>query len=206
MAHAAARDDHITPEEYLALERQAETKSEYYDGQRYAMSGASRAHNLITLNMGGELRTQLRQRPCEVYPSDMRVKVAASGLYTYPDVAVVCDEPQFEDDVFDTLLNPTLLVEVLSPSTAGYDRGAKFDFYRALESLQTVLFVAQDRPHVVRYERQDDASWLLTETEDPTTILPLPALGIELSMTEIYAKVTFVESQESEGRHPAKLP
>ena len=114
---------HLTAEEYLALERKALYKSEYLKGEVFVMTGASRRHNLISLNIGAELRAQLRQRPCEVYTSDMRVKLGATGLYTYPDVAVVCGEPAFEDAEVDTLLNPILLVEVLSKSTEDYDRG-----------------------------------------------------------------------------------
>jgi Uma2 family endonuclease len=106
-----------TPEQYLALERQAETKSEYFDGEIFAMAGASREHNLIVGNVVRELGTQLKRRPCELYPGDMRVRVTETGLYTYPDVVVVCGEPQFEDEQGDTLLNPTLIVEVLSSTT-----------------------------------------------------------------------------------------
>ena len=113
----------LTPQEYLARERQAETKSEYLRGEVFAMSGASRGHNLIATNVAGELRQRLRERDCEVYQGDMRVKVSPTGLYTYPDVTVVCGEPEFEDADVDTLLNPKVLVEVLSPSTADYDRG-----------------------------------------------------------------------------------
>lgn len=180
---------HFTPAEYLALEREAEIKSEYLAGEVFAMAGASRRHNLISLNIAGELRSRLRERPCEVYAHDMRVKVQASGLYTYPDVVAVCGEPEFEDEELDTLLNPTLLVEVLSESTENYDRGVKFEHYRTIPSLREVLLVAQDSVHVVHYERQDDESWLLTETREPTDALELPALGCELPMGEIYARV-----------------
>src|ERR1041385_7127366 len=121
---------YISSEEYLRLERQAEYKSEYLNGEIFAMSGASRAHNLITANITGELRQQLRGRPCETYAGDMRVKVSASSFYTYPDVVVVCGEPQFEDSELDTLVNPTILLEVLSQSTERYDRMAKTFYYR----------------------------------------------------------------------------
>jgi Uma2 family endonuclease len=121
---------YCTPEEYLARERMAEAKSEYRDGEAYAMAGASRAHNLITGNIFAQFHAALRNRPCETYMNDMRVKVAKSRLYTYPDVVVVCGEPRFEDSKGDVLLNPTVIVEVLSPSTASYDRGDKFFHYR----------------------------------------------------------------------------
>lgn len=124
---APVRQHYYTPEEYLAQERKAEFKSEYIAGQIVAMSGASREHNLMTANLARVLGSQLLDRPCEVYVSDMRVKVTARGMYTYPDTVVVCDDARFEDEQVDTLLNPTLIVEVLSPSTEAYDRGAKFD-------------------------------------------------------------------------------
>ena len=123
-----------TPEQYLALERRAEFRNEYDNGTIRAMSGASRLHNLIAGNLHGEIRSQLRDRPCESYVTDMRVRVTPAGLYTYPDVVVVCGEPRFEDGELDTLLNPTVLAEVLSPSTAAYDRGRKFAQYQRLDS------------------------------------------------------------------------
>jgi Uma2 family endonuclease len=179
----------LTAEEYLAIERQASCKSEYLDGEMFAMAGASRRHNLIALNIGAELRTQLQQRPCEVYTSDMRVKISRTGLYTYPDVVVVCDEPRFEDTDVDTLLNPIVLVEVLSPSTADYDRGGKFEHYRTLPSLQAYLLVAQERCHVVHYTRQQDNAWLLAETDDIQDCIRLPSIRCDLLLSEVYAKV-----------------
>ncbi len=183
-----------TPAEYLAQERAAETKSEYLDGEIFAMAGASRRHNLITGNVIRELGGQLRQRSCEVYPSDMRVRVPATDLYTYPDVVVVCEDPQFEDAELDVLLNPTLLVEVLSPSTAGYDRGIKFDGYRTIESLREVLFIAQESVYVVHYVRQDDGTWILTEVRDPQDRVPVASIEAQLLLSEVYAKVQFDES------------
>ncbi|ETX08524.1 Uma2 family endonuclease [Candidatus Entotheonella palauensis] len=179
----------LSVEEYLVIERQASCKSEYFDGEMFAMAGASRRHNLITLNMGAELRTQLQQRPCEVYSSDMRVKISRTGLYTYPDVVVVCDEPLFEDAEVDTLLNPIVLVEVLSPSTADYDRGGKFEHYRTLPSLQGYLLVAQERCHVVHYTRQPDNTWLLAETSNIQDCIHLPSINCDLRLSEINAKV-----------------
>ena len=184
---------HLTPEEYLALERQAQTKSEYLNGEIFAMSGASRQHNLITVNVAAELHARLRQRPCEVYISDMRVKVSPTGLYTYPDVVVACEEPQFEDAEIDTLLNPTLIVEVLSQSTADYDRGGKFEHYRSLDSFQEYLLVAQDRCHIVHYIRQPNHTWVLSETSLLSDRLSLPSLDGELLVSEVYAKVQFDE-------------
>lgn len=185
---------HYTPAEYLALERADTTKNEYFDGQIYAMAGASRRHNLITGNLVRELGNELRGKPCEVYPSDMRVQISATGLYTYPDVVVVCVEPEFEDAELDTLLNPTVLVEVLSKSTADYDRGKKFEQYRALPSVREVLFVAQDSTHLVHYRRQSDDTWILSETRDPDGRLSLPSIEAELLVAEVYAKVQFEQA------------
>lgn len=185
---SVAVQSHLTPAEYLALERKATTKSEYFDGQIYAMSGASRAHNLIVANLLSALHPQLSKRDCEVYANDMRVKVDVTGLYTYPDVLVVCDEPRFEDASLDTLLNPNVLVEVLSPSTEAYDRGEKFSHYRHLESLQEYVLVAQNCIRVEHYLRQEE-QWLLTEFSEFVDLFRLPSINCELSTRAIYAKV-----------------
>jgi Uma2 family endonuclease len=151
-----------TPEQYLDIERAADYKSEYFDGEIFAMAGASEEHNTITFNLSGALVPQLRGTGCRGYAGDMRVKVDASGLYTYPDVVVVCGERHFTDDHLDTLTNPTLIVEVLSPSTEGYDRGQKFANYRRIPSLETYVLVAQDRAHIEKFERRPDGQWLLS--------------------------------------------
>ena len=186
----AAAQALFTPEEYLARERKAFTKSEYRDGRIYAMPGASRAHNLITGNTLVEIHFQLRNRTCEVYPSDMRVKVSSTGAYTYPDVVVVCDEPRFEDGHFDVLLNPTVLIEVLSPSTAAYDRGEKFASYQKLDSLCEYILISQDKIRVEHYLRQEDG-WELTEFRSLSDVFQLVSIGCELSLQAIYAKVNF---------------
>jgi Uma2 family endonuclease len=175
----------ISPDEYLALERQAETKSEYLDGEIFAMTGASRRHNRIGLNVAFTLDSQLKARGREVYAIDMRVRVSATGLYTYPDVTVVCGEPQFEDAEVDTLLNPKVVIEVLSKSTEDYDRGTKFLHYRALPSLAEYLLVAQDRVHVEHYVRQND-SWVLTETDRVEDVIELPSVGARLALADAY--------------------
>ena len=183
----------FTPEEYLARERKALDKSEYRDGQIYAMPGASHEHNVITGNTFAELHIQLRDRTCIVYPSDMRVKVSSTGRYTYPDVVVVCDEPRFDDSHFDTLLNPTVLIEVLSPSTAAYDRGEKFASYQKLDSLCEYVLISQDSVCVEHYLRQEQ-DWNLTEFRSLDDVFSLVSIGCELSLQAIYAKVQF--SQE----------
>jgi Uma2 family endonuclease len=137
----------ISPDEYLTIERASEIRHEYYNGEMFAMSGASRAHNLIATNIVASLRSQFAGRDCEVYQSDMRVKVDRKGLYTYPDVVAACEGPKFEDDEFDTLINPRVIVEVLSKSTEDNDRGTKFEMYRRLASLQDYVLVSQDKMH-----------------------------------------------------------
>jgi Uma2 family endonuclease len=182
----------FTPEEYLALEREAQCKSEYYAGEIFAMAGASRWHNLIVANIISELRSQLKGRPCTTYPSDMRLKVCPTGLYTYPDVTVVCGEAQFEDNQQDTLLNPTLIVEVLSDSTEAYDRGGKFAHYRKLASLMEYVLIAQTKPHIEHYVRQPDNRWLLAEADSLHDTLHLPSIDCRLALVEVYDKVEIV--------------
>lgn len=179
----------LSPENYLAIERSADYKSEYLNGEIFAMVGASEPHNLILANLIREIGNQLKQRPCKVYPSDMRVKVSPTGLYTYPDVIVVCGKAQFEDARKDTLLNPTVIIEVLSDSTEGYDRGGKFEHYRRLESLAEYIMIAQNRYHLESYRRQPDHQWLLTETTDPDSRFRLASIDCELALADIYDKV-----------------
>ena len=181
----------LSPEEYLAIERKAEFRSEFFEGEMFAMSGASRKHNLIGGSVGARLTLQLDDRDCEVYISDMRVKVSPTGLYTYPDVVVVCGEPRFEDAEVDTLLNPKVLFETLSKSTEGYDRGKKFEHYRTIASLAEYVLIAQDKPHVEHFLRQPDNQWLLSETNNLADTIQLPSIQCQLALAEIYRKVKF---------------
>lgn len=183
-----------TPERYLALERTAEHRSELINGQIYAMSGASRRHNLIVLNVGGELRTRLRGRPCETYVSDMRVKVSATLMYTYPDVVAVCESPQLEDDRGDTLLNPSVIVEVLSDSTEAYDRGEKFAHYRKLDSLREYILVSQNAMRVEQFVRHGE-HWVLTEVIGPEGVLRVESLGCEIPLKDIYERVAVASGE-----------
>src|SRR5438067_6181679 len=147
---------YLNPEEYLTIERQAEYKSEYVDGVMYAMAGGSERHNLIAGNLVTELNIQLRKTPCRVYPSDLKVRVPNSKRFFYPDVSVVCGDPEFADDKRDVVLNPVLIVEVFSKSTAAFDRGQKFKFYQQIESLLEYLLVSQDEHHVEHFLRRGD--------------------------------------------------
>ena len=179
----------ITPEQYLEIERKAEFKSEYYQGEMFLMSGAREGHNLIVLNLAAELRQQLRKRPCRAYVNDMRVRVTATGLYTYPDAVVVCGEPQFLDETRDTLLNPSLIVEVLSPSTEIYNRIRKFEHYRSLESVGEYLMLASERVSAELYTRQPDGRWLLTAAGHMEDSLDLQSVGAHLALADLYEKV-----------------
>ncbi len=187
---SVATQAYLTPEAYLVLEREATIRSEYFNGQVYAMAGASRAHNLIAGNILSGLHAQLRTRTCQVYANDMRVKIFPTELYTYPDVVVVCDEPRFEDAELDTLLNPTVLIEVLSPTTEAYDRGEKFAQYRQVASLSEYILVAQNCVRVEHYLRQG-TQWLLTAFGKQDDVLNFVSIGCELSLREVYAKVEF---------------
>ncbi len=183
---------HLSPVEYLALDREAEERSEYLDGEMFSMAGGSREHALIAANLVGELRGQVRHRPCEVYGSDMRVLVEASGLYTYPDLSVVCGEPIFgPDGRRDILRNPTLLIEVLSPSSEAYDRGKKFEHYRAIPSFREYLLVSQERPLVDRFLRQESGIWLFSTAGGLDAKVELSSIGARLALSEVYAKVSF---------------
>lgn len=191
---AALPKTHILPVEYLALDRQAETRSEYIDGEMIAMSGASMRHNMITSNIIRELGTQLKPHPCRVFPSDMRVYTPDTGNYLYPDVTVVCGQPQLADARMDILLNPTVLVEVLSESTEAHDRGRKFEGYRGLPSLRAYLLVAQAGPHVERYVRQPNGDWTLTDFHGLDAVVRLASLDCDLPLAEVYDKVDFAET------------
>ncbi|MEA2691155.1 MAG: hypothetical protein QOJ16_542 [Acidobacteriota bacterium] len=179
----------LTPEEYLAMERQSEEKHEYLDGEVFAMTGTSLRHNDIVWNISSALHFQFRGRPCRASVGELRLRVDATGLYTYPDTVVVCGDPQLADAELDTLLNPILIFEVLSPSTEAYDRGKKFAHYRTIESLAEIVFVSQERVQVERFSRQPGGGWLLLEANRLEDRLPLPAIGCELSLADVYERV-----------------
>ncbi|MYC77005.1 Uma2 family endonuclease [Candidatus Poribacteria bacterium] len=185
---SVAAHTYLTPKEYLAFERKATTKHEYLNGQIVAMSGASFAHNFLTMNVANQLYNQLIGGECQVATSDMRVKVTEIDSYFYPDVVVVCGEPIPEDNVFDTLLNPTLIVEVLSPSTEVYDRGEKFEHYQQIASLKDYILISQDKVHVEHYCRQG-SKWMRSEFRELEDILSLLSIHCELRLQDVYRRV-----------------
>jgi Uma2 family endonuclease len=181
----------VTPEQYLNYERASNHRHEYLDGEILAMVGASRNHNLIVQNLGLIINTQIRDRGCESYANEMRVGVNPARMYAHPDFVLVCGTPEFDAKEQDTLLNPTVFVEVLSPSTESCDNSAKAELYRAVPSLQDYLIVVQDRLYVMRYARQSAIGWLLTEHTAPDVVLTLDSINCTLPMADIYQKVTF---------------
>lgn len=196
----------MTPEEYLAHERQAEYKSEFFRGELFAMAGASAKHNLIVLNTGAALREHLRDEPCRVYASDLKLKVEATDLFTYPDVTVVCGPPRFLDEHSDVLLNPLVLVEVLSDSTEAYDRGKKFEHYRQIPSLRHYVLIAQDRVSVEIFSLADDGLWLMRSSQQLTDSLRLEAIQGLLHLAEVYAKVEFDPEESPSAESPTAEP
>ena len=184
--------------EYLTFERASEIKHEFIDGGVYAMSGASRNHNLVVSSTIVALYVQLRGKGCQVYPSDMKVRTPATGSYTYPDVIVVCGEAQFDDDQSDVLVNPTVVIEVLSPKTEAYDRGVKFQRYREIASLQEYILIAQDRPYIERFVRQADGVWQLNEARGLEGALELTSIDCTLALAEVYQQVGFDADDDSD--------
>jgi Uma2 family endonuclease len=193
----------LAPEQYLEIDRASEFRNEYYNGRMYAMSGGSHPHAIVIGNLIRHLGNALVKRPCLVTASDLRVRVAPAGLYTYPDVVVVCGEPRYADNQIDTLLNPILLIEVLSPSTEAYDRGFKSAQYRTLESLQEYALVSQAEPRVEVFRRQEGGHWLLSEFVGSEAVCRFESVGASVTLGEVYENVTFggaeVPSKPSPG-------
>jgi Uma2 family endonuclease len=180
----------LTPAEYLEFERKSTTKHEYFAGRIVEMAGATKAHNLIASNVIIALGSQLLDKGTgEIYPGDMRVRVPATDSYTYPDITIVADEGQLEDGTKDILLNPTIIVEVLSDSTEKYDRGEKFHSYRTIASLQEYIMIAQDSYHVEHYIRQPNGQWVLSETTSLVATLYLPTIDCHLPLARVYKQI-----------------
>jgi Uma2 family endonuclease len=188
---STAPKHYITPAEYLHRERKAEFRSEYFRGEMFAMAGASANHNLIVGNCIQTLGQQLKKKTCRVYPSDLKLRIEATGLYTYPDLSVVCGDPQLESDAGDVLLNPVVLVEVLSDSTEAYDRGKKFEHYRTIPSLMHYILIAQDRHSLDCFSRHATDNWLFTTCQGLEGKLVLDAIDCDLLAAEVYDKVVF---------------
>lgn len=196
-SNLAVAEKFYTSEEYLDFEREALDKHEFVDGEIIAMAGASREHNLIGTNVGTEIRFNLKGRNCETYISDMRVRTKPNR-YRYPDVVLICGEPQFDDDEeFDILLNPTVVIEVLSKSTEFRDKTEKLEEYRKMDSIRECLLISQDEMHIQHFIKQTVKQWILRIYETPDEIVVLESIGCEILLADIYAQVQFDE-EESE--------
>ncbi len=185
-----------TPAEYLALERQSTEKHEFLNGEIFLMSGAKKEHVRISANIVRHLGNQLDGKPCELYGSDMRVRVSATGLYTYPDVSVACAPQEFEDAEVDVLLNPRVLIEVLSPTTERRDRNFKFHHYQQIPSVSEIIFVTQDAPNVERYIRVPGALWQFDPVTELDGTVALDSIGCTLTMAQIYQDVEFPPAEQ----------
>jgi Uma2 family endonuclease len=179
----------VTEEQYLALDRAAEVRSEYLDGEMWAMSGTSLRHTRLQGNLYAELRSILRGTNCEAFTSDLRVRISPGRMYAYPDVTVICGKPLLADERQDILLNPIVIFEVLSPSTEQYDRGVKFQHYRSIESLHDYVLVEQDQVLIEHYSRSDDASWTLRDHRRLEDELKIDSIGVSLPLSRVYDRV-----------------
>lgn len=193
MTHTAVMVDpagqrRLSPEEYLEFERGSEQRHEYVDGEIFAMSGGTREHSITSANIAGELRDALREKPCEVHTSDLRIGIPAARRYAYPDASVACGRAELEDTVRDTLLNPTVIVEVLSDSTEAYDRGDKFKYYRMIPSLKHYVLASQKQPSIEVFTRQPDETWVL-RVFGPEDEVVLPSIGCSFAVRSAYLKV-----------------
>ena len=185
----ATRAQKITPEEYLFLERQSDARHEYKNGAMSPMTGATLKHNLLVVSLIGLLYRLVGKQQWTVLPSDMRVRIGSTSDYTYPDVVVVCETPLLEDSYNDTLLNPCVIFEVLSPTTERYDRGDKFAKYRTIDSLTDYLLVSQEKAQIEHYVRQPDNKWLLSEHIGLSESVTIETLDCQLSLAEVYEKI-----------------
>ncbi len=199
---SSQRSTFLTPEEYLEMERRAERKSEYFHGEMFAMAGASYAHVVIVDNLVRELGNRLEAGPCSVHSSELRLRVSPNGFFTYPDVMVICGDPQFVDGRRDTVVNPILIVEVLSESTQAYDRGKKFEQYRTLPSLREYLLVAQDAPRIEQFARQPDDNWLRAETSGRDASIRLASIDCLLPLAGIYDQIEWPPAEENYAHNP----
>jgi Uma2 family endonuclease len=181
----------FAPAEYLAMETVAEYKSEYYNGEIFAMSGGTTDHSLVAVNVTIELGQRLAAGPCRVFNSDMRLHIERSGLYTYPDVMVICGKIELVKNRNDTVTNPILIVEVLSESTRDYDRGAKFNFYKQIPTLREYVVVESEHPRVECFRRTEDDKWLVEMYDDLEAAMQLESVAGEIPLRQIYNKVSW---------------
>lgn len=192
---------YLTETEYLEREQVSTIKHEYYAGEIFAMAGGSEAHNLIASNVNASIYAQIRGRGCRIYPSDMRIHVEHTGLYTYPDMTIVCGTPEFTNRAKrDTLLNPTMIIEILSRTTERYDRGVKFQNYRTIETLKEYILIAQNKPHIERYIRHEGNTWMLTEAIGLDAAIILESIQCTLTLADVYELVDLPPESAADDR------
>ncbi|MDQ7026956.1 MAG: Uma2 family endonuclease [Anaerolineae bacterium] len=204
---AVTQEEHplrMTEAEYLNLESQSEIRHEYLNGEVFAMAGASWEHNRISMSTSSSLYVQLQGKSCLVNPSDQRIKVTATGLFTYPDISVVCGDPKFAGNIFDTIVNPIVIIEILSKSTEAYDRGEKFQHYREIETLQDYILISQTKPHIEGYTKQKNSKWLFSDAVGLDAIFDIASIDCKLALADVYVHVTFPKKdskQEPDSEH-----
>ncbi len=186
-----------SPEDYFAMEEEAEYRSEYFRGELFAMAGGTPNHNRLTLDFANLLNTALKGRTCEAFASDLRIQIDKEKHYAYPDVAVICGEIVFAENRKDTVCNPVLIAEILSDSTKDYDRGSKFTAYRNIRTLREYVLIAQDRVHIEHFSKESGGIWRLREYFNPEEMLILESLGVSLLIREIYSRVSFSEKEQT---------
>lgn len=191
----AQRQELVTVQDYLLLDQQSAEKLAYYLGTVVAQAGSTARHNLISANVIGHLYAPIRQHGCHLFPSDMRVQAAAQQVYTYPNVTIVCGTPTYAEPNEMTLLNPTVIIEILSPSTQTYDQQGKLEYYRTIDSLQAYIVIAQDRPNVQYYVRQTPTLWLLRFVDDIAATIELSSIQVTIALVDIYSGIAFSESR-----------
>ncbi|MDQ6812235.1 MAG: Uma2 family endonuclease [Bacteroidota bacterium] len=180
---------HVTEAEYLAFERVAEDRHEFYKGEIFLMSGASFKHNVIEDNLRVLIGGYLKGKKCRSFGSNLRIHIPKNTLYTYPDILIVCDKPAFADNEFDTLLNPNVIIEILSPSTGNYDRGAKFDLYREIDTLQEYILVDSTTTHCIHYIKNTGSTWILSESKHLHDTFEIATIGLQLKLSDVYAGI-----------------
>ena len=190
MGHPEKKD--ISEAEYLEFERNATEKHEYFQGEIFAMSGASFTHNKIFANLFGALSSSLKGKPCQPFGSDLRTSISLNSLFAYPDISIICGEPEFTDDKFDTVKNPTVIIEILSKSTRNYDLGGKFLLYKQIDTLKEYILIDSEAIKLIKYFKNEDNSWLMTEVNSIESSFKLDSVKVEIQLKDIYENVKFI--------------
>ena len=189
----APKYNYISPEQYLEMERASETKHEYYKGEVFAMSGASLPHNFVSHNVYGSLIIFLKGKNCKPFGSDLRIHIPENSLYTYPDISIICGKPETTDSFRDSIINPSVIIEILSKSTKDYDRGTKFTLYRSIKTLKEYILIDSTSVSVEIFTKQEDNSWNLTEFKQLSDSFRITTINLALHLKDVYEDVSFDE-------------